>query len=181
MNFGVDWKGFTIKPNWHKHKYFASYFRVDVEQHKGGVNVCSGLSRSGCEVVTGGTWGNNRQFCWAFTERLQRNEWSVCVFKVRFCISILVLVLGEKVEIFAEWAGELGHLFAAMVGGAWGVTFPLLDTCIYLDREIKQAPWAFYEETTVWVYIKMHLSPAPACLKDVCLWHEGGVLCSVPG
>lgn len=57
---------------------------------------------------------------------------------VHICISILGLVLGEKVEVFAQRAGELRHLFAAMVGSARGVTLPLLNTPVDLETEKKK-------------------------------------------
>lgn len=50
-------------------------------------------------------------------------------------MSILGLVLGEKIEVFAERAGELGHLFAAVVGRAWGITLPFLNTSVDLKTE----------------------------------------------
>lgn len=58
----------------------------------------------------------------------------VCLFKVRCCTSVLRLVLGEQVEVFAQGAGELRHLFAAMVGRAWSVALPLFDTSVDLKE-----------------------------------------------
>lgn len=54
-------------------------------------------------------------------------------------VSILGLVLGEKVEVFAQRAGELGHLFAAVVGGARSVTLPLLYVSVDLETDRRGA------------------------------------------
>lgn len=46
--------------------------------------------------------------------------------------SLLGVVFGEEVEVFAEWAGELRHLLAAVVSGPRSVAFPLLDAGVHL-------------------------------------------------
>ena len=62
----------------------------------------------------------------------------VSVNRVHMCLSILGLVLGEKVEVFAQRAGELRHLFAAVVGGARGVTLPLLNAPVDLQTRRRK-------------------------------------------
>ncbi len=57
---------------------------------------------------------------------------------MHICISILGLVLGEKVEVFAQRAGELRHFFAAMVGSARSVTLSLLNTPVDLETEKEE-------------------------------------------
>lgn len=52
--------------------------------------------------------------------------------------SILVLILGEKEEVFAQGAGKLGHFFAAMVVGAGSITFSVFDTPVDLDTEREE-------------------------------------------
>lgn len=52
--------------------------------------------------------------------------------------SILGLVLGEKEEIFAQGAGEFRHFLAAVMGGAGGVTLPLLYTTVDLKTKDKR-------------------------------------------
>lgn len=59
----------------------------------------------------------------------------ICVW-MHLHVSILGLVLGEKVEVFAQRAGELGHLFAAVVGGARSVTLPLLYVSVDLHHDV---------------------------------------------
>lgn len=51
--------------------------------------------------------------------------------------SILGLVLGEKEEIFAQRAGEFRHFLAAVMGGAGGITLPLLYTTVDLKTREK--------------------------------------------
>lgn len=48
-----------------------------------------------------------------------------------------MLILGEKEEVFAQGAGELGHFFAAMVVGVGSITLSLLDSPVDLDTENK--------------------------------------------
>lgn len=64
----------------------------------------------------------------------KRNVTCVCVFGHMFR-SIAGLVLGEKEEVFAQRAGEFGHFFAAVVGGAGGMTLPLLNTTVDLKKK----------------------------------------------
>lgn len=98
-------------------------------------------------------WSCNRRMCeWV---AVLAEEWTVVcpylevsmqgmavkywlVVQVHGCKSILGLVLGEQVEVFAQWAGELRHLFAAMVWGAWSVTLSLLDTSIDLQTKVPR-------------------------------------------
>lgn len=49
--------------------------------------------------------------------------------------SILGLVLGEKEEVFAQGAGEFGHFFAAVMGGAGSITLPLLNPTVDLNTK----------------------------------------------
>lgn len=56
---------------------------------------------------------------------------------VHIVTSILGLVLGEKEEIFAQRAGEFRHFLAAMMGGARGITLPLLYTPVDLRTKDK--------------------------------------------
>lgn len=58
----------------------------------------------------------------------------LCVY-VHIFRSILGLVLGEKEEVLAQRAGEFGHFFAAVMGGAGGITLPLLNTTVYLNTK----------------------------------------------
>lgn len=53
-------------------------------------------------------------------------------------MSILGLVLGEKEKVFAQRAGELRHLFAAMVGGAGSKTLPFFNATVDLNRVKKR-------------------------------------------
>lgn len=79
---------------------------------------------------------------------------------VLMCILILGLVLGEKVEVFAQWAGELWHFFAAVVGGTWGVALSLLNSTVHLGGKEKKTCWfqkciiyqksSLYSATAVW-------------------------------
>lgn len=64
------------------------------------------------------------------TVSIKRNVVPVHIFR-----SILGLVLGEKEEIFAQRAGEFGHFLAAVMGGAGGITLPLLDTTVHLKTK----------------------------------------------
>lgn len=64
------------------------------------------------------------------TVSIKRNVVSVHISR-----SILGLVLGEKEEIFAQRAGEFGHFLAAVMGGAGGITLPLLYTTVHLKTK----------------------------------------------
>lgn len=70
------------------------------------------------------------------TVSIKRNV--VCVYVyVHISRSILGLVLGEKEEVFAQWAGEFGHFFAAVMGGAGSIALPLLNTTVDLNTKDK--------------------------------------------
>lgn len=56
---------------------------------------------------------------------------------VQIFTSILGLVLGEKEEIFAQWAGEFRHFLAAVMGSAGGITLPVLNTTVDLKTQDK--------------------------------------------
>lgn len=75
---------------------------------------------------------HRRNTCVPLTVSTERNVVCVCVHMFS---SILGLVLGEKEEIFAQRAGEFGHFFAAVMSGAGGITLPLLNTTVDLNRK----------------------------------------------
>lgn len=54
------------------------------------------------------------------------------------CVSVLRVVLGEQVEVFAEGAGEFRHLLTAMVGGARSIAFSVFNTTIHLRTDYKR-------------------------------------------
>jgi len=119
-----------------------------------------------------------------------RND-GVCVL-ITVCyylhILILGLVLGEQVEVFAQWAGELWHLFTAMVGSTWGITLPLLDTPVDLQtgqrkrmRGEKLQPWKYnlHHEFTILKYRTLIFTCTRMSARCVSLaWRRSAVLSS---
>lgn len=54
---------------------------------------------------------------------------------LRHILILRNLVLGEEEEVFAQWAGELWHFLAAVVGGAGRKALPLLNAGVDLQSK----------------------------------------------